>query len=41
MIQKKAKQSDDEEHGLTLNSKAAQWSHSNRERIAYSFLNEK
>ena len=35
----RAKQSDDEGYGLTLYSRAAQWSHSNRERIAQVFLN--
>ena len=38
---KRAKQSEEEGYGLTLYSRAAQWSHSNRERIAQSFLNEK
>ena len=38
---KRAKQSEEEDCGLTMYSRAAQWSHSNRERITQSFLNEK
>ena len=38
---KRAKQSEEEDYGLTMYSRAAQWSHSNRERITQSFLNEK
>jgi Ser/Thr protein kinase RdoA (MazF antagonist) len=38
---KRAKQSEEEGYGLTLYSRAAQWSHSNRERIAEAFLNER
>jgi Ser/Thr protein kinase RdoA (MazF antagonist) len=37
---KKAKHSDEEGYALTLYSRAAQWSHSNRERLAQAFLNE-
>jgi len=35
---KRAKQSEEEGYGLTLGSRAAQWSHSNRERIARALL---
>jgi Ser/Thr protein kinase RdoA (MazF antagonist) len=38
---KRAKQSEEEGYGLTLGSRAAQWSHSNRERIAEAFLKER
>jgi homoserine kinase type II len=38
---KRAKQSEEEGYGLTRYSRAAQWSHSNRERIAEAFLNER
>ena len=38
---KRAKQSEEEDYGLTMYSRAAQWSYSNRERITQSFLNEK
>ncbi len=38
---KRARQSEKEGYGLTLYSRAAQWSHSNRERIAEAFLNER
>src|SRR3989454_8955487 len=38
---KRAKQSEEEGYGLTLYSRPAQWSHSNRDQIAQSFLNEK
>ena len=34
---KRAKQSEEDGYGLTLGSRAAQWSHSNRERIAQAF----
>ena len=35
---KRAKQSEEEGYGLTLGSRAAQWSYSNRERIAHALL---
>lgn len=38
---KRAKQSEGEGYGLTLYSKAAQWSHSNRERFVQTFLRTK
>ena len=38
---KRAKQSEEEGYGLALGSRAAQWSHSNRERIAEAFLKER
>src|SRR5712692_7607568 len=38
---KRAKQSEEEGYGLTRYSRAAQSSHSNRERIAGAFLNER
>jgi len=37
----RAKQSESEGFGLTLYSRAARWSHSNRERIAEAFRNER
>jgi hypothetical protein len=38
---KRAKQFEEEGYGLALGSRAAQWSHSNREQIAEAFLKER